>query len=362
MVSTQILKNCIEELNSITKTELAVYDIEGNEIVATGNYVVISPDVIKSFISSPADSQVVSNNHLLKVYDDEELVYVVVATGDADGGYTVGRIAVSQIKMLMMAYKEKFDRNNFMQNLIMDNLLLVDVYSRAKKLHIDANTPRVVYIVETGIEKDAVVSELLKNMFTIHNGDFVTAIDETNVIVVKSLEDSTSDSEIYAIAQSIVDTVSAEAMVNVRVGYGTVADEIKDVSKSYKEAMMAVDVGKIFYADRRVNSYNSLGIGRLIYQLPPNLCQMFIEEIFGDNDPASFDEEIVSTVYKFFENSLNVSETSRQLFIHRNTLVYRVEKLKAITGLDVRVFDDALTFMIAMMVNNYMRYLRTDKE
>ena len=120
---------------------------------------------------------------------------------------------------------------------------------------------------------------------------------------------------------------------------------------------MAVDVGKIFYADRNVNSYNSLGLGRLIYQLPSNLCHMFIEEIFGQNDPATFDEEIVSTVYKFFENNLNVSETARQLFIHRNTLVYRVEKLKALTGLDVRVFDDALTFMIAMMVNSYLKYL-----
>lgn len=362
MVSTQILKNCIEELNAITKVDLAVFDSEGMELVATSENDILSSEVVRSFISSPADSQVVTNNHLLKVYDDEELVYVVAASGEVDGGYTTARIAVSQIKMLQMAYKEKFDRNNFIQNLLMDNLLLVDVYNRAKKLHIEANIPRVVYIVETGLEKDTVVSELLKNMFTVQNGDFVTAIDETNVIVVKSLDEQSNDADIYSIAQSIVDTVSAEAMVNVRVGYGTVAAEIKDVSKSYKEAMMAVDVGKIFYADRRVNSYNSLGIGRLIYQLPPNLCQMFIEEIFGDNDPSSFDEEIVSTVYKFFENSLNVSETSRQLFIHRNTLVYRVEKLKSITGLDVRVFDDALTFMIAMMVYNYMRYLGNDKE
>ena len=198
-------------------------------------------------------------------------------------------------------------------------------------------------------------------MFTSHSGDFVTAVDENSVIVVKTLERADDNDEIYQIAQSIVDTVNSEAMINVRVGYGTVASEIKDVSKSYKEAMMAVDLGKIFYEDRKVNSYNSLGIGRLIYQLPPNLCHMFIEEIFGENDPANFDEEIVSTIYKFFENNLNVSETARQLFIHRNTLVYRVEKLKSLTGLDVRVFDDALTFMIAMMVNSYLKYLDRQK-
>lgn len=362
MLSTQVLKNCIEELHGITKIDMCVYGGDGELLANTLQESIVDVEVVKSFISSPADSQVVSNNHLMKVFDDEELSYVVVAAGGVENSFMAARIAVSQIKMLMLAYKEKFDRNNFIQNLLMDNLLLVDVYSRAKKLHIDTSLPRVVYVVESGKEKDSVLTELLKHMFTVQSGDFVTAVDENSVIVVKVLEKPDDNDEIYRIAQSIVDTVNSEAMINVRVGYGTVAPEIKDVSKSYKEAMMAVDVGKIFYADRKVNSYNSLGIGRLIYQLPPNLCHMFIEEIFGDNDPATFDEEIVSTVYKFFENSLNVSETARQLFIHRNTLVYRVEKLKSITGLDVRVFDDALTFMIAMMVNSYLRYLDSQKD
>lgn len=357
MVSTQILKNCIDELHAITKIEMSVYDGEGELLINTKEDPIVDINVVKSFIESPADSQVVADNNLMKVFDDEELSYIVIAEGGVENSFMAVRIAVSQIKMLSSAYKEKFDRNNFIQNLLMDNLLLVDVYSRAKKLRVDTQSPRVVYVVESGKEKDSVLSELLKHMFTSHSGDFVTAVDENSVIVVKTLESENDNEEIYNIARSIVDTVNSEAMVNVRVGYGTVVNELKDVSKSYKEAMMAVDVGKIFYADRKVNSYNSLGIGRLIYQLPPNLCHMFIEEIFGDNDPANFDEEIVSTVYKFFENNLNVSETARQLFIHRNTLVYRVEKLKSLTGLDVRVFDDALTFMIAMMVNNYLKYL-----
>ena len=357
MVSTQILKNCIDELHAITKIEMSVYDGEGELLINTKDDPIVDINVVKSFIESPADSQVVADNNLMKVFDDEELSYIVIAEGGVENSFMAARIAVSQIRMLSSAYKEKFDRNNFIQNLLMDNLLLVDVYSRAKKLRVDTQSPRVVYVVESGKEKDSVISELLKHMFTSHSGDFVTAIDENSVIVVKTLESDSDNEEIYSIARSIVDTVNSEAMVNVRVGYGTVVNELKDVSKSYKEAMMAVDVGKIFYADRKVNSYNSLGIGRLIYQLPSNLCHMFIEEIFGDNDPANFDEEIVSTVYKFFENNLNVSETARQLFIHRNTLVYRVEKLKSLTGLDVRVFDDALTFMIAMMVNNYLKYL-----
>ncbi|MCR4991008.1 MAG: helix-turn-helix domain-containing protein [Lachnospiraceae bacterium] len=357
MISTQILRNCIDELHGITKIDMSVYNADGELLVNTADEEIVDPEVIKSFINSPAESQVVSDDNIIKVFDEDELIYVVVCAGGVENSFMSAKIAASQIRMLSSAYKEKFDRNNFIQNLLMDNLLLVDVYSRAKKLHIDTSVPRVVYVIEAGGEKDTVLPELLKHLFTVQSGDFVTAVDENSVIVVKTLEKADDNEEIFRIAQTIVDTVNSEAMINIRVGYGTVATEIKDVSKSYKEAMMAVDVGKIFYADRKVNSYNSLGIGRLIYQLPPNLCQMFIEEIFGDNDPASFDEEIVSTVYKFFENSLNVSETARQLFIHRNTLVYRVEKLKAITGLDVRVFDDALTFMIAMMVNNYLKYL-----
>ena len=271
--------------------------------------------------------------------------------------YLIGKIAVSQIQQLITAYKERFDRNNFFQTLLMDNLLLVDMYNRAKKLHIEVMGPRVVYIVETRAEKDNTAAEFLKGMFSAQSGDFITAIDESNVILIKSLEASDGEKQIKQTAQTIVDMMSTEAMMNVRVAYGTVVHELKDVSKSYKEAMMALDVGKIFYVEKKVISYSSLGIGRLIYQLPANLCKIFIDEIFGDNDPGDFDEEIVSTVNKFFENNLNVSETSRQLFVHRNTLVYRIEKLEKSTGLDVRTFDDALTFKIAMMVYNYMKYL-----
>ena len=280
-----------------------------------------------------------------------------MARGSNDEAYLIGKIAVSQLQQLIIAYKERFDRNNFFQNLLMDNMLLVDVYNRAKKLHIDVTVPRIVYIIETKTEKDTTAMEFLRGMFSSQSGDFITAVDESSVILIKSLEETDGIEEIEQTAQTIVDMMSTEIMMNVRVAYGTVVQELKDVSKSYKEAKMAMDVGAIFYVEKKVNSYSSLGIGRLIYQLPANLCRIFIEEIFGDNDPGNFDEEIVTTVNKFFENNLNVSETSRQLFVHRNTLVYRVEKLQKSTGLDVRTFDDALTFKIAMMVYNYMKYL-----
>lgn len=357
MITTQIIENCIEELRAITKVNLAVFGLDGAEVASTFEDGGIPEDLIRGFVDSPADSQVIGKNHLLKIMDEGELAYILAARGSNDESYIIGKVAVSQIQQLIMAYKERFDRNHFFQNLLMDNLLLVDVYNRAKKLHIEAAVPRVVYIVETKAENDNTATELLRGLFSVQSGDFVTAVDENSVILIKSFGPKDGNANLEQIAQTIVDMMSTEAMMNVRVAYGTIVQELKDVSKSYKEAMMALEVGKIFYVEKKVNSYGSLGIGRLIYQLPAKLCKIFIDEIFGDNDPGNFDEEIVSTVNKFFENNLNVSETSRQLFVHRNTLVYRVEKLQKSTGLDVRTFDDALTFKIAMMVYNYMKYL-----
>ena len=238
--------------------------------------------------------------------------------------------------------------------------MLIDIYNRAKKLHIEVTVPRVIILIETNTEKDNTVAELLGGMYTSQSGDYITAVDETSVILIKSLASGENYDAVKQIATTIVDMINTEAMMNVRVAYGTIVSELKDLSKSYKEAKMALEVGKIFYVEKKVNAYNTLGIGRLIYQLPINLCRIFIEEIFGENDILdSLDEETLNTINKFFENNLNVSETSRQLFIHRNTLVYRIEKLERSTGLDIRKFDDALTFKIALMVASYMRYLDT---
>lgn len=359
MISSQVIRTSIEELHAITKVDLCVFDLDGIVSASTFTAGDISAELITDFVSSPADSQVIGTDHLLKIRDEGELLYILVARGSNDEAYMIGKIAVSQIQNLIIAYKERFDRNNFFQNLLLDNLLLVDIYNRAKKLHVEAASPRVVIIVETKVEKDGTASELLSEMFSTQSGDYITAVDESSVILIKSLLNGEGYDAIEHTAQTIVDMMNTEAMLNVRVAYGTIVNELKDVSKSYKEAKMALDVGKIFYVEKKVNAFNTLGIGRLIYQLPINLCKIFIEEIFGDKAPFDFDEETLTTINKFFENNLNVSETSRQLFVHRNTLVYRIEKLEKSTGLDIRTFDDALTFKIALMVVNYMKYLDT---
>ena len=357
MISNQTIQTSIDELKAITKVDLCVYDLGGAPLASTTDQIDIHGDLIVGFANSPADSQVIGTHHLLKILDEGELMYILVAKGTSEDVYMVGKIAVCQILNLAIAYKERFDRNNFFQNLLLDNLLLVDIYNRAKKLHIEVSMPRAVFLVETGLEKDGIVTEVLKSMFSSQAGDYITAVDESSVILIKALEPNTTHEELMSIAETIVAMVNGEAMMNVKVAFGTIVPELKDVSKSYKEAKMALDVGKIFYAEKNVAAYSTLGIGRLIYQLPINLCKIFIEEIFGDNVPSDLDEETLNTINKFFENNLNVSETSRQLFVHRNTLVYRIEKLQKSTGLDLRNFDDALTFKIALMVVNYMKYL-----
>jgi len=294
-----------------------------------------------------------------KVYDESQLEYIVVAKGEAEDVYMIGKIVVFQIQNLLVAYKERYDKDNFIKNLLLDNLLLVDIFNRAKKLHIEMNARRVVYIVETSKEKDNGALETVRSMFAGGNKDFITAVDEKNIIIVKEIKDKDTYEDLEKTAQVIVDMLNTEAMARVRVAFGTIIKDIKEVSRSYKEAKMALDVGKIFYSDKKVMAYSNLGIGRLIYQLPLPLCKMFIKEIFDDNTPDNFDEETLTTINKFFENNLNVSETSRQLYIHRNTLVYRLDKLQKSTGLDLRVFEDAITFRIALMVVKYMNYLET---
>ena len=357
MLSNQIIQKSLDELKAITKIELEVYDLEGNKIAGTSSDVNVEPRIVRIFAESAAETQELDNKWFMKVQDEGRDLYILVSFGDLQYAYQVAKIEVNQLEALILAYKEKYDRNNFFQNLILDNLLLVDIYNRAKKLHLEVETKRIVYLIETKIESENIVKEMLRSLFSQQNGDFVTSVDERNIVLIKSFRKEDREEEVQQTAKTIVDMLNTEAMLSVKVAYGTVVEELKDVSKSYKEAKMALDVGKIFYIEKNVIGYEKLGIGRLIYQLTVNLCRMFMSEIFGDNLPDKLDEETQITIQKFFENSLNVSETARQLYIHRNTLVYRIEKLQKETGLDIRNFDDALTFKIALMVVSYLQYL-----
>lgn len=354
MISNQILQSTIEGIKGITRVDLCVCDVDGKVLASTFHEEFQHDVSVMTFVQSEADSQMIQGQQYVKVFDEHHLEYVVIANGGSEDVYMVGKIAAFQIQSLIVAYKERFDRDNFLKNLLLDNLLLIDIYNRGKKLHIVPDQKRAIMVLETTDETDKDALDVVKTFFVGKSGTFVTAVDEDSVVIVKQVGDGEGYDELQKCAKSVLELFESKDM---HIAIGTIVNDIKEVSRSYKEAKMALNVGKIFFEEKRVIAYSTLGIGRLIYQLPIPLCRMFIREIFDGRSPEDFDEETLTTINKFFENSLNVSETSRQLYIHRNTLVYRLDKLQKSTGLDLRVFEDAITFKIALMVVKYMRYM-----
>jgi carbohydrate diacid regulator len=360
MISNQILQNTIDGLKVITRREISIMEREGRVLASTEEHMMGAHlDLVEDFVFSQAESQLIQGYQYFKVFDNHVVEYIVSIKGEDEESYRIGKIAAFQIQNLLVAYKERFDKDNFVKNLLLDNLLLVDIYNRSKKLHIENTVKRIVYLIETPIDRDLNVVEIVRSIFPNKAKDFVTAVDEKNIILVKELKDRDMGEDIERVARMILDTIGSEAMHKVYVSIGTIVNDLKDVSRSYKEAKMALEVGKIFDSEKYVVNYDKLGIGRLIYQLPIPLCKMFIKEVLHGLAVDEFDDETLITVNKFFDNNLNVSETSRQLYIHRNTLVYRLDKLQKMTGLDLRNFDDAIIFKITLMVSKYMNYMDT---
>ena len=357
MISNQILQETINGMKEVTGIDLCILDLSGRIVVTTMEITDALAQHAEEFADSMAESQVIDGFQYFKIFDDQRLEYILLATGMSENAYTVGKLAVMQIQNLLTAYKERLDKENFVKNLLRDNLLLVDIYNRSKKLHIEVEQRRVAFLIQAEYEKDQNLLEATKEVESGADSDFITAVDEKSIVYVTPVNGNEGQAQFIQHAKEIKEGLNEYGIKDAKIAIGNVAETIKDVSRSYKEAQIALEVSKIFYEDASVIAYNQLGIGRLIYQLPLPLCKMFIREVFGDYSPDSIDEETLATIDKFFENSLNVSETSRQLYIHRNTLVYRLDKLEKSTGLDLRVFDDAITFKIALMVVKYMKYM-----
>lgn len=358
MLSNHKLQVTLEEIKEISRIDLALYSDKGKLLASTYQPEEELEAAISFFADSMAESQMLSGCHFFKIVIENELEYILLARASGEEAYMIGRLAACQIRNMVSAFREQFDRNSFMQNVVLGNMLVVDMYNKAKKLHIEA-AQRVVFIIEVSGKKDGVVMETVKNLFAATTRDFITEVDEKSVILVKDVCDIAEDRELESLAEMIVDNLQTEAMVRVRVGYGNRVDLLQDIARSYQEAKMALEVGSIFYVEEHTISYANLGIGRLIYQIPISLCEMFLKEVFGENIPDIFDEETTVTINKFFENNLNISETARQLYVHRNTLVYRLERIEKTLGLDIRTFEDAMLFKIALMVISNMNYQRS---
>ncbi len=358
MLSNHKLQVTLEEIKEISRIDLALYSDKGKLLAATYQPQEDLEAAISLFADSMAESQMLSGCHFFKIVIENELEYILLARASSEEAYMIGRLAACQIRNMVSAFREQFDRNSFMQNVVLGNMLVVDMYNKAKKLHIEA-AQRVVFIIEVSGKKDGVVMETVKNLFAATTRDFITEVDEKSVILVKDVRDIEEDRELESLAEMIVDNLQTEAMVRVRVGYGNRVDLLQDIARSYQEAKMALEVGSIFYVEDHTISYANLGIGRLIYQIPISLCEMFLREVFGEKIPDIFDEETTVTINKFFENNLNISETARQLYVHRNTLVYRLERIEKVLGLDIRTFEDAMLFKIALMVISNMNYQKS---
>lgn len=359
MLSKQVLNKIITDIYQIIQVDCSVWSTEGGCLASTCDDVEEIKDKVDMFLLDTEEAKITEGEMFFWIKDNEKYIYVLAIHKPVENADVTGRLCVCQFEHLIEAYKVRVDKNRFYQNLILDNLLLVDIYNQAKKMNIDTEARRAVFVIEPKQEDDNLVLETIKGLYATGTKDFVTSVDENHIIFVKNLERTEEYEELNHIAKIIVDMLNMEVMVGVRVAYGTIVENIKDVSKSYKEALMALDVGRSFYAEKTVLGYNELGIGRLIHQLPISLCDMFLKEVFTENALRQLDEETLSTVNLFFENNLNISETARKMYVHRNTLVYRLEKIQKTTGLDVRVFDDALTFKIALMVSQHMKSMQS---
>ena len=359
MISNQILQETINGMKEVTGIDLCILDLSGRIVVTTMEITDALAQHAEEFADSMAESQVIDGFQYFKIFDDQRLEYILLATGMSENAYTVGKLAVMQIQNLLTAYKERLDKENFVKNLLRDNLLLVDIYNRSKKLHIEVEQRRVAFLIQAEYEKDQNLLEATKEVESGADSDFITAVDEKSIVYVTPVNGNEGQAQVIQHAKEIKEGLNEYGSIVAKIAIGNVSETSKDVSRSYKEAQIALEVSKIFYEDASVIAYNQLGIGRLIYQLPLPLCKMFIREVFGDYSPDSIDEETLATIDKFFENNLNVSETSRQLFIHRNTLVYRLDKIQKNTNLDLRNFEDAIAFKIALMVVKYMKHMDT---
>lgn len=281
--------------------------------------------------------------------------YYVFVEGTDEIADKFSSVLAISLRSLKQFHDEKFDRLNFIKNVVMDNIMPGDIYAKAREMHFATDIPRVVLIIRVEQRNDMSTFDVVQNLFPDKQKDFVFETSENDTVLIKELKKGIETKDIEKLAASIVDTLKVEYYIKAVAGIGTQVTNIKDLATSFKEAQIALEVGKVFDTEKTIVNYENLGIARLIYQLPTTLCEMFLKEVFKQGSIDSLDQETLFTIQSFFENNLNVSETSRGLFVHRNTLVYRLEKIRKITGLDLREFDDAIVFKVALMVKKYLQ-------
>ena len=357
-MSNRMFQNVILQMKEATNRQIGVIDSEGCVIACTDIAVIGEKWAELAIrISSSSESLITFDKKTFKALTTGNAAYfdyAVYVSGDDEAARSLCLMAYVAINSAKIYYEEKHDKSTFVKNILMDNILPGDIYIRAKELHFATDVQRAVLLVRQNSRADIAAVDVLQGMFTDRQQDFVISINESDIAVVKQITPNGEDLDLVKLAQNIEDTLRTELFIKTTIGIGTISNHLRELADSYKEAQVAIEVGKVFETEKSILSYENLGIGRLIYQLPTTLCEIFLSEIFKKNSIDSLDQETLFTINKFFENNLNVSETSRKLFVHRNTLVYRLEKIKKLTGLDLREFDHAIVFKVALMVKKYL--------
>ncbi len=356
-MSSRMFQSVIVQMKEATDRVIGVIDAEGNVVSCSDTSLIgerMSEAVVR--LNSTSEGVAVFNKMTFRplVSWSAYFDYAVFVSGDDEIANTLCIMAHVALTGAKAHYEEKHDKGTFVKNIITDNILPGDIYIRAKELHFVTDVQRAVFLIRQVSHADVAAVDLLSGMFPDKQQDFVLSINETDIAVVKQIAPNTEREDLVQIARQMEQALKTELFVKTVIGIGTVSNHLRELADAYKEAQVAIEVGKVFDTEKTIITYENLGIGRLIYQLPTTLCEIFLTEVFKKNSIDSLDQETLFTINKFFENNLNVSETSRKLFVHRNTLVYRLEKIKKLTGLDLREFDDAIIFKVALMVKKYL--------
>lgn len=354
MILKEVIQKSLEELKDIAKIQAALLMADGTYYAGTMDAERIDKISLKAFLDSEAEFQELPGCYLFRMEEEER--YILVIQGSRADVSVMGRLVRSQIRNLILVNQEKNSQDNFLKSLLEGKISEEMAFAKADKFHMNLEQRRAVFLIELMEGKEEGVFEIIQNIGETPEEDILFKIEENRIALIKKMEEGAGEEIQKEIAMTLVDMINVEAMAKARVSYGTAVNYMMELSDSYREARIALDVGRIFYADKNTISYRKLGIGRLLYRLPKDLCETFMKEVVGTNLDEVLDPETLGTIYRFFENGLNVSETARQLYVHRNTLVYRLEKIQKQLGLDIRQFDDAVTFKLAMMVDNYLKW------
>ncbi len=355
-MSSRIFQSVVLQMKDSTDRAIGVIDSEGtvvacNELTSIGER---WPGVVDMMGRGDRPIAFEGRTFLPLVGLGAQFDYAAFVKGEDELAAALCSMATVALNGAKTYYEEKHDKATFVKNIISDNILLGDIYVRAKELHFVSEAPRAVILIRQVGTPDMAAIDVIQSLFPDKQVDFVLSISETDVALIKQLPEGADARDLLCIAAQIEETLAKELGVKTVIGIGTVVNHIRDLARAYKETQVAIEVGKVFDTEKSIINYENLGIGRLIYQLPTTLCEMFLQEVFKKNPIDALDQETLFTINKFFENNLNVSETARKLFVHRNTLVYRLEKIKKLAGLDLREFDDAITFKVALMVKKYL--------